>query len=353
VMYVGTDSRWLARTTVRRSLGSTLDLCTGSGVHAILASYHSKRVVAVDINPRASRCTNFNAKVSGATNIKIAVGDLYEPVGEELFDLITANPPFVPSPVNSLGYRDGGNSGEDVLRRIVAGLPHHLAQGGIAQIVTDLGERGEELLSDRLRMWLGGAPMDILIIRLREHSATSFAIGHADSDDDYGSFLNSVQDWSANLRKQGYTKVISVLITLKWSDLTLGKPWSRIEESQPPHIEGSTEIEAIFLAERMARKPNLYEILEHGKMCLAGPIGLMEAGVLGSGLLANTQARLLGKVLPIFKWLNSVEQEILLLMEKPLGLTELMPLTRELSRNEEEVFGAVISLIRSGLIILN
>jgi Methyltransferase small domain len=188
VMSVGTDSRWLARATVRQPVGAALDLCTGSGVHAILAASHSQRVLAVDINPRAARCTRFNIQASGATNVEVMVGNLYEPVGGELFDLITATPPFVPSPVDSLQFRDGGRSGEDVQRRIIAGLPHHLAPGGIAQIVTELGERGDEQLSDRLREWLGGAPMDIYILRLRENSATGYAIGHADGNDTFAPF---------------------------------------------------------------------------------------------------------------------------------------------------------------------
>jgi len=352
VMYVGADSHWLAQTTVRHPMSSTLDLCTGSGVHAVLASFHSQRVVAVDINPRAARCTHFNAQVSGATNIEIMVGDLYEPVGGEYFDLITANPPFVPSPVNSLRYRDGGHSGEDVLRRIVVGLPHHLAQEGTCHIITELGEREDEPLSDRLRVWLDGSPMDILILRLREHSATNYSIGHADGDDDYETFLNSVHDWSNNLRKQGYTKIVSVLITFKWSDLTLGQPWTRIEESQPPNSDASTEIETMFSAERKARKPNLYEMLEHGQMCRTGPIGLMEARVLGSEIHANAQAQLLGKALSIFKWLNPVEQEVLELMENPLALPELLTLTREDNLSDQVVFVAVRSLIRNGFVIL-
>jgi len=352
VMYIGADSRWLAQTTVRQPMGSTLDLCTGSGVHALLASSHSQRVVAVDINPRATRCTHFNAQISGATNIEITVGDLFEPIGEEYFDLITTNPPFVPSPVNSLRYRDGGHSDEDVLRRIVVGLPQHLAPGGIAQIITELGERKDEPLSNRLRAWLDGAPMDILILRLREHSSTSFAIGHADGDDDYAAFLSSVHDWSNNLRKQGYTKIVSVILSFQWSDPTLGPPWIHIEESQPPHSSASTEVEAIFSAERLARQPNLYEMLEHSQMRRAGPIGLMEARVLGSKLRSNGQAQLLGKALSIFKWLNPVEQEILVLMEKPLVLPELLALTSKLKLPEESVLAAVNSLIRNRFIIL-
>jgi SAM-dependent methyltransferase len=352
VMYIGTDSRWLARTTVRLTIGSALDLCSGSGIHAILAAKHAQRVVAVDINPRAIQCIRFNAKASGLSNIEIKVGDLFEPVREECFDLITANPPFVPSPVESISYRDGGNTGEEVLRRIVAGLPSHLAPGGIAQIITELGEREHEPLDRRLREWLDGAAMDILILRIREHSAPSFAIGHADNDDNYDTFLSSVHNWSNNLRNQGYTRIVSVLLTFKWSDPTLGEPWTRIEESQPPHSNASTEIEAILLAEYMACKPNLYEMLEVSRMCRAVPIGMMESIVLGSELSPNVQAKLLGKNLSILKLINPVEREVLLLMEKPMTLLELLTITKELNLFDDDVFKAVVMLLRNGFLLL-
>ena len=56
VMGIGTDSRWLARATLRRPVGSALDLCCGSGVHALLAAAHAGQATAVDCNPRAARC---------------------------------------------------------------------------------------------------------------------------------------------------------------------------------------------------------------------------------------------------------------------------------------------------------
>jgi len=246
VMSIGADSRWLARVTMRRPVGAALDLCTGSGVHALLAASHSQQVFAVDINPRAAQCTRFNVLASGATNVEVVVGNLFEPVSGGLFDLITANPPFVPSPVNSILYRDGGHTGEDVQRQVVAGLPHHLAPGGIAQIVTELGERDDETISDRLRGWLGGAPMDIHILRLRVHTAASYAIGHAEGDYDYGNFLDSVHDWAGNLRTQSYSRIVSVLLTFQWSEPAFGPPWTRSEESQPPLSDAGTEVETIF-----------------------------------------------------------------------------------------------------------
>jgi len=81
-MFIGVDSRWLARACVRRPVSSALDLCTGSGIQALLAATHARRVTAVDINPRAVRCTRFNAQALDCHNLKVKEGDLYGPVGE-------------------------------------------------------------------------------------------------------------------------------------------------------------------------------------------------------------------------------------------------------------------------------
>lgn len=352
VMSIGTDSHWLARATVRRQVGRALDLCTGSGIHALLASAHSQRVHAVDINPRAAQCTRFNIQTSGATNIEVRVGDLYEPVRGERYDLITANPPFVPSPRDLIQYRDGGRSGEDIQRRIIAGLPQFLAPGGMAQMVTELGERGDEPLADRLREWLGGAPMDIHILRLSEHSPSNYAIGHADGDESYETLLNSVHDWASNLKRQGYTRVVSVLLAFQWSDSALGLPWTRSETPQSLHATAGSEVEAAFLAERAWRKSNLHGLLETERISRAGPIALLEARVLGHKAHTTTfQAQLLGKALPVLQKLDSVEREILLLIENPLTISELLPLAERLKLEKEVIMTAIGSLIRRGLVL--
>jgi len=238
VMGIGRDSRLLARCTTPRTFRSALDLCTGSGIHAVLASAHAQRVLAVDSSPRAARCARFNAQVSGATNIDVAIGDLFEAARGESFDLITANPPFVPSPLDTLKFRDGGPSGEDTQKRIVSGLPLHLAPSGIAQMVTELGERNDEPLAHRLRDWLQDAPMDIHILRVGEYSAAKYATGHAKGDD-YQAFLDSTREWAANLHAQGYARIVSLVISFQWSDSSCGPPWERVDESPPPRRDAA------------------------------------------------------------------------------------------------------------------
>jgi methylase of polypeptide subunit release factors len=349
VMGVGQDSRYLARSTTRRPFRAALDLCTGSGIHGLLASTHSEQVLAVDINPRAARCTRFNAQVTGAANLEVTAGDLFEPVRGARFDLITANPPFVPSPLNSLGFRDGGRSGEDIQKRIVAGLPHHLAPGGIAQVVTELGERDGEPLVHRLREWLNGAPMDIHILRLREHSTMQYAAGHAKGDD-YQAFLNSVGDWARNLRTQAYIRVVFLILSFQWSDATFGPPWERVDESQPPRRAAGAEIDAAFAAERLTRHPDFEQAFAHSRLSRAGPIALLDARVLGSDIPAKAKATLLGQALTIEHQLDPVEREIVDRLDARIPVPELMKMFRDIKVDEPTVIAAVHSLLRRRLI---
>jgi methylase of polypeptide subunit release factors len=322
VMAVGCDSRRLARCTTRRKFRAALDLCTGSGIHALLASSHAERVLAVDINPRAARCARFNAQAAGASNVEVVDGDLFEAVRGERFDLITANPPFVSSPVDSVRFRDGGRSGEDIQKRIVAGLPQHLAPGGMAQMVTELGEREIDRKDDRkvereveplvhrLRAWLKGAAMDIHILRLGEHSAAQYAIGHAKGDT-YQGFMDSTGEWASNLRTQGYLRVVSVVISFQWSDAACGPPWERVDESPSPQRAAGAEIDAAFSAERLARRVDGVQTLRQKWLRRAGPVALLDARVLGSDLRAKTKATLLGQALRIEHQLDPVERGIL------------------------------------------
>lgn len=352
VMAVGLDSRHLARVTVRRPVRSVLDLCTGSGVHALLAASHARRVCAVDINPRAVRCTRFNAQALGVANLEAVEGDLFAPVGGERFDRITANPPFVPSPVNTLRFRDGGPSGEDIQKRIVAGLPHHLAPGGMAQLVTQLGEREGEPITGRLREWLAGAPMDIYVLRVASHTAAQYAVGHARGDD-YGAFLDSTRAWAGNLRAQGYARVVSVLVSFRWSSPASGPPWERVDESRPPQGSAGAEIEAAFLAERLARNPELRQHLEGSWLRRAGPIALFDASLLGGATPPKARATRLGQALSIEHELEPLERQVLARMEGGAAASELLRLCREFDVQEASVFEAIRSLLRRRLALID
>lgn len=155
VYELGTDSFVLTRITPREKEWKTLDLCTGSGVHAVMSALACRSSVAVDINPRALEYTAFNAALN-SVECETHLGDLYSAAPEGPFDLITANPPYVPTPDPTMAVHRGvGETGEEVPERLVAGLPERLAEGGLFSMVLEYPIYENSDYLDRLESWLG------------------------------------------------------------------------------------------------------------------------------------------------------------------------------------------------------
>lgn len=194
VMYLGMDSLGLVHTAPRRVVESALDLCTGSGVQALVASRYAGHVTGVDLNPRALRFARFNAQLNGIDNVDFALGDLYQAVEGKTFDCILANPPFVPSPERALGFRDGGARGEDLLARIVSGAPDHLSAAGALHIVTDL----VDVVTYEVKLvgWWQGGPADILVLHTADRDDMLFCVPHA-----HAPFGQSFEEYNAELTR--------------------------------------------------------------------------------------------------------------------------------------------------------
>src|SRR5262249_31659234 len=115
----------------RGRCGDYLELCLGTGIAALLAGRDfAANTYAVDITARSDRLARGNAALNGLSNVTALAGDLYAPVAGRTFDMITAHPPYVPSFETELVFRDGGEDGEQITRRIIAGLAEHLRPGG-------------------------------------------------------------------------------------------------------------------------------------------------------------------------------------------------------------------------------
>jgi hypothetical protein len=125
----------LAKLTVRRPVMRALDVGTGNGIQALLASRQAESVVATDVNPRALALATLNARLNGATNIELREGSFFDPAEGERFDLVTCNPPYVISPETRYAYRDSGLPGDMVSRQVVEQAPAMLNEGGFAQIL--------------------------------------------------------------------------------------------------------------------------------------------------------------------------------------------------------------------------
>jgi len=111
-----------------------LDLGTGSGLGAVFAARQGAQVIATDINPEAARCAQLNALAHHLEQrIETRVGDLFEPVRGERFEVILFNPPYFHGRPRDLS--DHAWRSTDVFDRFLRELPAHLSPGGCALIV--------------------------------------------------------------------------------------------------------------------------------------------------------------------------------------------------------------------------
>jgi ribosomal protein L3 glutamine methyltransferase len=166
------------------SVENVLDLCTGSGCLAILASrsFPNARIEAVDISRDALDVAARNIADYGLEHrVTLHRGDLFKPLGHGRYDLIISNPPYVDAEgmaglprecraEPSLAF-DGGADGLDIIRRILkeAG-PHLTPQGGL---LCEIG-RGRE--------WLEAAfpQLPLLWLDTEDSDGEVFWIGAAD-----------------------------------------------------------------------------------------------------------------------------------------------------------------------------
>lgn len=127
-----------------------LDLCSGSGAIgcALLKNVPDAQVYFGEIDPAHEKTIRKNIETNGldSSRAEIRIGDLFEPFGDLTFDVIAANPPYIPvarelpasvqehEPTRALF---AGTDGLDLIRRIAVELPRRLNPGGAAWIECD------------------------------------------------------------------------------------------------------------------------------------------------------------------------------------------------------------------------
>jgi methylase of polypeptide subunit release factors len=158
-----------------------LELCAGTGIAALLASRYAGHTWAADITERATRFAHFNAMLNGIDNCTAVQGDLYQPVLGLRFDRIVAHPPYMPSLEQKYIFRDGGEDGEQITRRIIGGLPEHLSPGGRLYCTCMLTDRKDARAEVRLRNMLGEAQddFDVALVTLQTYQPTQYYLGLA------------------------------------------------------------------------------------------------------------------------------------------------------------------------------
>lgn len=150
------------------AMQTVLDLCTGSGCLAVLASqrFPNATIDAVDLSADALEVAAENIDIYQLEDrVELYHGDLFAPLGDKRYDLIISNPPYVDAQgmedlPDECRYEpelafDGGPDGLDLVRRILAEAKQHLTpQGGL---LCEIG-RGRGLIDaafpDLPLMWL-------------------------------------------------------------------------------------------------------------------------------------------------------------------------------------------------------
>ncbi len=119
--------------------GRILELCAGPALAGIAAAARTgAHLTTVDVSRRAVLNARINARLNGVA-IDARRGDLFDAVAGERFDLILANPPYVPGPPNPergpARAWAAGEDGREVVDRICERAPWDLNPGGSVLLV--------------------------------------------------------------------------------------------------------------------------------------------------------------------------------------------------------------------------
>jgi hypothetical protein len=216
----------LSHLTVRRPVEKALDVGTGSGIQAILASRHSGVVLATDVNERALSFAAFNAILNGVDNVELRTGSFFEPVAGSRFGLITCNPPYVISPESAYLFRDSGLEGDSVSRDVVCAAPEHLEEGGFATMLVSWAHNPGEDWSAPLRAWVEGSGCDAWLL----HYATEDPLSHAAqwNRDDPARLGETLDRWLAYFNRLGIEGIAYGAVVLRRR--SAGANWVRADE---------------------------------------------------------------------------------------------------------------------------
>ncbi|MGV8073234.1 MAG: methyltransferase [Syntrophobacteraceae bacterium] len=237
----------LANVMIRRPSERVLDLGTGSGALAMLASPFAGLVTATDTNRRALAFAQFNSRLNQIENVRCLAGDLFEPVAQERFELILCNPPFVISPTKRFLYRDSGERGDVFCRRLARAAVNHLEIGGFFQFTANIAHQYGRSWKDDLESWFENLDCDALVLVERTEKASDYAMNWILSTETKEPALVSqrYETWMDYFHREQIEAVSYLFLTLRRS--VGGAGWIQIDDP-PCQIVGpcGDEIERFF-----------------------------------------------------------------------------------------------------------
>jgi len=136
VIYLDQDSALLTEAALRLAPSGhrAVDLGAGTGLHAALLARHYDTVIATELGPRVAAAARLTLELNGGDGTGVVVADVAAGLRPASFDLVTSNPPWVPTPdeVAPRLFADGGPTGTELPCRFIREGATLLRAGGIA-----------------------------------------------------------------------------------------------------------------------------------------------------------------------------------------------------------------------------
>jgi SAM-dependent methyltransferase len=266
--------------------GEALDLCGGCGIGALRLARTARSAATADITERAAHFARFNAHLNQA-GVSSLCGDLYAPVAGRQFDVITAHPPFVPSTGENRVFRDGGDTGEVVIRRTVEGLAEHLRPGGIAVVVCVARDTEEGPFEQRARRWLGAAGGDCDVVFGLEKILTVEAVVDSLRQRDRTLTEAAVGQLRDLLRASGTRQFVSGALFVRRAAMAVADAPARLRLAASGR---AADFERVLAWRHHCRQPGLTTWLAAARPRLASGLQLAVHHRVRDGLLAPAEA---------------------------------------------------------------
>lgn len=171
------------------AIGRALDLCTGSGCLAILATFAfpEAKVDAIDISPDALAVARRNVDdYQLQDRLELIESDAFAAISDRKYDLIISNPPYVNAESMAClpqEYRRepelalaSGEDGLDFVRRLLAEAAEHLNPQGL--LVVEIGHNRDALenaFPETPFTWLDTSAGDRFVFLLRREDLPGLA----------------------------------------------------------------------------------------------------------------------------------------------------------------------------------
>lgn len=142
--YIPSDDTYLLYDSIKSLKnveGPVLEVGCGVGLISLKIASKNVRVVSIDINPYAAKCTHNNAKINGLDkNIDVICCNMFDALRNNLkFKLIIFNPPYLPSNGEKIDNYSrayiGGKRGFEVTKTFLKNVGNYLDNNGLIYLL--------------------------------------------------------------------------------------------------------------------------------------------------------------------------------------------------------------------------